>query len=84
MPGREEKAWDPARAWDVEGAWAAEVWGVEALVGEARSNARSDESRSHYLKAKEKEGMKLVDIMPIEKWVEIEQEINRHSVLIAG
>jgi hypothetical protein len=28
---------------------------------------------------KEKEAMKLVDIMPIEKWVEVEKEINRQS-----
>jgi len=39
MPGREEEAWDPARAWDVDGAWAAEVWGGEVLVGEARDRA---------------------------------------------
>ena len=39
MPAWEEKVWDAARAWDVEGAWAAEVWGAEALVGEARDRA---------------------------------------------
>jgi len=30
---------------------------------------------------KEKEDMELVDIMPVEKWVEIEKEINRRSGL---
>lgn len=33
---------------------------------------------------KEKEEMKLAEIMPIEKWVEIEKEINRQSGLNAS
>jgi len=38
-PVREAKAWDPVRARDAAGAWAAEVWGVKVLVGAARDRA---------------------------------------------
>ena len=93
MQGWAEKAWDAVRvwdevrAWDVEGAWAAKVWEVKVLVEEARHRALKCEIgliKVRYQKGKKKDKMKLVDIMPIEKWIEIEQEINRQSGLNAA
>ena len=45
---------------------------------------RSDLIEYWHLTAKEEEDMQLVDIMPLEKWVEIEKEINKQSGLNAA